>query len=134
MNETRTLARFVAETKLTDLPRRLIENLKITVLDTFGAALVGTRQPWAQQPHSPLVQCRCGKAQPQAAKRIAQAEVQSIGTRRTMLGPTRSRISSRLWPVMVRPWFLRPMTARDGSGACRTNSATSTASSSVPQG
>jgi 2-methylcitrate dehydratase PrpD len=49
MNETRTLARFVAETKLTDLPRRLIENLKITVLDTFGAALVGTRQPWAQR-------------------------------------------------------------------------------------
>ena len=59
---------------------------------------------------------------------------QSIGTRRTMLGPTRSRISSRLWPVMVRPWFLRPMTARDGSGACRTSSATSSASSSVPQG
>ena len=50
------------------------------------------------------------------------------------VGPTRSRISSRLWPVMVRPWFLRPMTARDGSGACRTSSATSSASSSVPQG
>src|SRR4030095_1620656 len=49
MNETRTLARFVAETKLTDLPRRLIENLKITVLQTFGTRLVGTRQPWAQR-------------------------------------------------------------------------------------
>src|SRR2546428_6591127 len=49
MNETRTLARFVADTKFTDLPRRLVENLKITVLDTFGAALVGTRQPWAQR-------------------------------------------------------------------------------------
>jgi len=49
MNETRTLARFVAETTFTDLPRRLVENLKITVLDTFGAALVGTRQPWAQR-------------------------------------------------------------------------------------
>src|SRR5207245_645597 len=46
---TRTLARFVADTKFTDLPRRLVENLKITVLDTFGAALVGTRQPWAQR-------------------------------------------------------------------------------------
>src|SRR5438093_809009 len=38
MNETRTLARFVAETTFTDLPRRLVENLKITVLDTVGAA------------------------------------------------------------------------------------------------
>jgi len=49
MNETRTLARFVAETRFADLPRRLVENLKITVLDTLGAALVGTRQPWAQR-------------------------------------------------------------------------------------
>src|SRR2546430_16237968 len=49
MNETRTLARFIAETTFTDLPRRLVENLKITVLDTVGAALVGTRQPWAQR-------------------------------------------------------------------------------------
>src|SRR5262249_57782432 len=49
MNETRMLARFVAETTLADLPRQLVENLKITVLDTFGAALVGTRQPWAQR-------------------------------------------------------------------------------------
>ena len=49
MNETRTLARFVAETAWTDLPRRLVDNLKIAVLDTFGAALVGTRQPWARR-------------------------------------------------------------------------------------
>src|SRR5262249_57637827 len=49
MNETRALARFVVETTPTDLPRRLVENLKITVLDTFAAALVGTRQPWAQR-------------------------------------------------------------------------------------
>ena len=49
MHETRTLARFVADTKFTDLPRPLVENLKITVLDTVGAALVGTRQPWAQR-------------------------------------------------------------------------------------
>jgi 2-methylcitrate dehydratase PrpD len=49
MNDTRTLARFVAETTFADLPRRLVENLKISVLDTFGAALVGTRLPWAQR-------------------------------------------------------------------------------------
>jgi 2-methylcitrate dehydratase PrpD len=49
MNETRTLARFVAETTFADLPRRLVENLKIAVIDTFGAALVGTRQPWARR-------------------------------------------------------------------------------------
>src|SRR5215467_5413355 len=49
MHETRTLACFVAETRFTDLPRQLVENLTITVLDTLGAALVGTRQPWAQR-------------------------------------------------------------------------------------
>src|SRR5499433_169007 len=49
MNETRMLARFVAETTFADLPGRLVENLKITVLDTFGAGFVGTRQPWAQR-------------------------------------------------------------------------------------
>ena len=49
MDETRTLARFVAETTFANLPRRLVENLTITVLDTFAAALVGTRQPWAQR-------------------------------------------------------------------------------------
>jgi 2-methylcitrate dehydratase PrpD len=49
MNETRTLAQFVAQTKFTDLPRRLVENLKITILDTLGAAFVGSVQPWAQR-------------------------------------------------------------------------------------
>jgi len=49
MNETRTLAQFVAQTKFTDLPHQLVENLKITVLDTFGAAFVGSLQPWAQR-------------------------------------------------------------------------------------
>ena len=49
MNETRTLARFVAQTKFTDLPRRLVDNCKIAVLDTFGAAFVGSVQPWAQR-------------------------------------------------------------------------------------
>jgi 2-methylcitrate dehydratase PrpD len=49
MNETRTLARFAAETTFADLPRRLVENLKIAVLDTLGAAFVGARQPWAQR-------------------------------------------------------------------------------------
>ena len=89
-----------------------------------------------QQAQRPLIRGRRAEAQPQAARRSGHLlrSGQSIGTRRTMLGPTRSRISSRLWPVMVRPWFLRPMTARDGSGACRTSSATSSASSSVPHG
>jgi 2-methylcitrate dehydratase PrpD len=49
MNETRTLARFVAETQFGDLPRGLVDNLKLTVLDTFGAAFVGGVQPWTQR-------------------------------------------------------------------------------------
>jgi 2-methylcitrate dehydratase PrpD len=39
----------VAETKFTDLPRSLVDNLKITVLDTVGAAFVGSLQPWARR-------------------------------------------------------------------------------------
>src|SRR2546427_2535448 len=49
MNETRALARFVAQTKFTDLPRGLVDNLKITVVDTIGAGFVGAGQPWAQR-------------------------------------------------------------------------------------
>src|SRR5262249_12082342 len=49
MNETQILTHFVTKTTFADLPGRLVENLKITVLDTFSAALVGTRQPWAQR-------------------------------------------------------------------------------------
>lgn len=49
MNETRALARFVAQTKFSDLPRSLVDNLKITVLDTIGAAFVGSLQPWARR-------------------------------------------------------------------------------------
>jgi len=49
MNETRTLARFVAQTRFTDLPRRLVDNCKLTVLDTFAAGFVGAVQPWARR-------------------------------------------------------------------------------------
>src|ERR1700693_4948072 len=49
MNETRTLARFVVETRSTDLPRGLVDNCKITVLDALAAAFVGAVQPWAQR-------------------------------------------------------------------------------------
>ena len=59
---------------------------------------------------------------------------QSMGTLRTILPSMRSKISSRLWPVMVRPWLRWPTTARDGSGAWRTSSATDSASSTVPHG
>jgi len=49
MNETRTLARFVAQTRFTDLPRGLVENCKLTVLDALAAGFVGAVQPWAQR-------------------------------------------------------------------------------------
>ena len=49
MNETRALARFVAETRFTDLPRGLVDNCKIAVLDALGAGFVGAVQPWAQR-------------------------------------------------------------------------------------
>jgi hypothetical protein len=48
MNETRALARFVAETRFADLPRGLVDNCKITVLDALAAGFVGAVQPWAR--------------------------------------------------------------------------------------
>jgi len=45
MNETRTLARFVAETKFTDLPPSVVDHCKIAVLDAIGAGFVGSVQP-----------------------------------------------------------------------------------------
>src|SRR5262249_44050237 len=49
MNETRALARFVAQTRFADLPRGLVDNCKIAVLDALGAGFVGSVQPWAQR-------------------------------------------------------------------------------------
>jgi 2-methylcitrate dehydratase PrpD len=48
MQETRTLAAFVAQTQFDDLPPSLVDECKIAVLDTCGAAFIGARQPWAQ--------------------------------------------------------------------------------------
>jgi 2-methylcitrate dehydratase PrpD len=49
VNETRALASFAARTRFADLPRPLVDNLKLTVLDTFAAGFVGSLQPWAQR-------------------------------------------------------------------------------------
>jgi 2-methylcitrate dehydratase PrpD len=49
VNETRALARFVAQTRFADLPGPLVENLRLTVLDTLAAAFVGSVQPWARR-------------------------------------------------------------------------------------
>src|SRR5262249_61357386 len=49
MNETRTLAQFVAQIQFVDLPPSLIDECKVAVLDTFGAGFVGALQPWAQR-------------------------------------------------------------------------------------
>lgn len=49
MHETQTLAQFVAQTQFTDLPSSLVDECKLTVLDTLGAACVGAVQPWTQR-------------------------------------------------------------------------------------
>ncbi|MBI3328945.1 MAG: MmgE/PrpD family protein [Nitrospinae bacterium] len=48
MHETQALAQFVAAALFADLPRSLVEECKIAVLDTFGAGFVGAVQPWAR--------------------------------------------------------------------------------------
>ncbi len=57
-----------------------------------------------------------------------------MGTWTSITGSIRSKISCRLGPVMVRPWFLSPTMVRPGSGASRMMSDTAVASSRVPQG
>jgi 2-methylcitrate dehydratase PrpD len=49
MNETRTLARFVADTRFADLPAGLVASCKIAVLDALGAGFVGSLQPWTRK-------------------------------------------------------------------------------------
>ena len=49
VHETRELSAFVARTRFSDLPRPLVDNLRLTVLDTLAAAFVGGVQPWAQR-------------------------------------------------------------------------------------
>ena len=49
MSATQTLAKFVADTRYTDLPGSLITECKIATLDVFAAAFVGSSMPWAQR-------------------------------------------------------------------------------------
>ena len=49
MNETETLANFIAHCDFSDLPTGLVEEGCVVLLDTISAGFVGTAQPWAQQ-------------------------------------------------------------------------------------
>jgi len=49
MHETQTLARFVADTRYTDLPASLVTECKIATLDVLAAAFIGSSLPWAQR-------------------------------------------------------------------------------------
>lgn len=49
MQETLTLAQFVANTQYADLPASLISECKIATLDVLAAAFVGSSLPWAQR-------------------------------------------------------------------------------------
>jgi 2-methylcitrate dehydratase PrpD len=49
MNETRTLAGFVADTRFADLPDALVASCKIAVLDALGAGFIGSIQPWTRR-------------------------------------------------------------------------------------
>ena len=49
MHETRTLAKFVADTGYADLPASLVAECKIATLDVLAAAFVGSSLPWARR-------------------------------------------------------------------------------------
>lgn len=49
MQETLTLAKFVADTNYADLPASLPQECKIALLDVLAAAFVGSTLPWARR-------------------------------------------------------------------------------------
>jgi 2-methylcitrate dehydratase PrpD len=48
MNETRTLAKFVADTRFADLPDDVVEHMKHFALDHFGVALYSSKTEWGR--------------------------------------------------------------------------------------
>lgn len=46
MNETRELARFVAETPFERIPTPVIEHVRLSVLDSFASGFAGALKPW----------------------------------------------------------------------------------------
>ena len=48
MNETRLLAKFVADTQFSDLPDDVIQHAKHLVLDHFGVSLYAAQTPWGR--------------------------------------------------------------------------------------
>ncbi|MFH1088070.1 MAG: MmgE/PrpD family protein, partial [Chloroflexota bacterium] len=48
MNESRELAKFVADLKYEDLPKKVIEKTKDLVLDQLGVELASSTKPWSK--------------------------------------------------------------------------------------
>jgi 2-methylcitrate dehydratase PrpD len=74
MDETKTMAKFVKDTSFEDLPPPLIDEFRIFVLDTIGAAFVGSMQPWTRT----LVDVTCrlgGKEQATAINQTWKTDV-----------------------------------------------------------
>ncbi|MCA1646883.1 MAG: MmgE/PrpD family protein [Chloroflexi bacterium] len=49
MNETKQLAQFVRETDYDDIPRAIMDEFKIFVLDAIAAGFIGSMQPWTKK-------------------------------------------------------------------------------------
>src|SRR5258708_13720476 len=46
---TRGLSEFVADLKFEDIPRDVVETMKLLVLDMIGAGLLGAGMPWSMR-------------------------------------------------------------------------------------
>src|SRR5712692_2277605 len=44
---TRGVAEFIADVKFEDIPQDVVETMKLLVLDTIGAGLLGAGMPWS---------------------------------------------------------------------------------------
>ena len=48
-NATRDLARFASAIQFSDLPKEVVERIKLSVLDHIGCALYGATLPWTKK-------------------------------------------------------------------------------------
>lgn len=60
MNETRTLARWVANLRLRDVPDEVREHARRFILDNFGCQIAGATLPWSQAYHEVIRKTRSG--------------------------------------------------------------------------
>ena len=61
MNETKTLATWVASLRYHDIPENVREHARRFILDNFGCQVAGATLPWSQSYYDVIRKTRSGK-------------------------------------------------------------------------